>query len=138
MDIMQQAEQVAAESAARGADENSYVRWNHEGDCRVRRAQSSPFCRADLGHWGAVITGEDTTYGFARTFLAKTYQIGWSKRSTPRLDFSTVQAGDLLQLHGYISRSSQEDRFYRVIAIDDRAVLLEPLTVSLLLAIVRG
>lgn len=138
MDIVEQAAQVATEQAARIVDASSYVRWKHESDCRVRRAQTLPFSRVDLGGWGAIITGEDAKFGLARTFLPKTYQIGWSKRATPRVDFSGVQAGHLLQLHGNVSRSSQEDRFYRVIAIDDGAVLLQALTAAQILAIVRS
>ncbi len=111
--------------------------WAHESDCKVRRAQTSPFSRADLGHWGAIITGEDATYGLARTFLPKTYQVVWQKRATARLDFTPVRAGMLLQLHGSISRSSEEDRFYRVISIDDAGVTVETLSVQEVLTIVR-
>ena len=102
--------------------------WKHEGDCTVRRAQTSPFSRADLGHWGAIIIGEDAHFGLGRTFLSKTYPVTWQKKITPRLDFSPVRTGMVIQLHGNVSRNSQEDLFYRVVAIDDEAVEVLELT----------
>ena len=114
------------------------ITWKHETGCKARRAQSAPFTRAALGWWGAIITGEDATFGMARTFLDRTYPVAWQKKTVPCLDFAPVRAGMLLQLHGYESRNSQEDRFYRVVAIDDAGVELLPLDAGEALAAVRG
>lgn len=112
--------------------------WPHETDCKARRAQSAPFSRADLGWWGAIITGTDATFGLARTFLDRTYPVAWQKRATPRLDFAPVEAGMLIQLHGHESRNSQQDRFYRVVAIDAESVELREVEAGDVLTAMRA
>ena len=134
MDIIDQASQVAAEAT----ETAKHLHWNHETDRRVRRAQTAPFSGTDLGCWMAVVTGLDAKYGLARTFLPKSSPVAWQKRPEPAFDCSNLVAGDFLQMHGYVSRSSQEDRFFRVVANDDTQITLIEMTVSELLTHFRG
>ena len=134
MDVIDQASQVAAEAQ----ETAQHLHWNHLADRRVRRAQTAPFSRTDLGCWMAVVTGLDAKYGLARTFLPKAVPVAWQKRPEPAFDCSALGPDQFIQMHGYVSRSSQEDRFFRVVANDDTQITLIEMTVSELLTHFRG
>lgn len=134
MDIIAQAAQVVAQAT----ETAKHLHWNHETTRRVRRAQTAPFSRTDLGCWMAVVTGLDAKFGLARTFLNKAYPVAYEKRPEPAFDCTNLVAGDFIQMHGYVSRSTQEDRFFRVVANDDTMITLIEMTVSELLAHFRA
>lgn len=126
MDIIEQASEVAGNAAQTA----KHLHRSHETDRRVRRAQTAPFSRTDLGCWMAVVSGLDAKYGLARTFLPKAFPVAWQKRPEPAFDCTNLAAGQIIQMHGYVSRSTQEDKFYRVVANDDERLTLTEMTVS--------